>query len=104
MSIELKNVDYIYDSGEPFEYFALRGISVHIDDGAFVGVVGRTGSGKSTLVEHLNGLLFRHGGMSLSTMRESPTRGQCLPRYAAELASCSSIPRTSFLPRPSLRR
>lgn len=57
MSIELKDVDYIYDSGEPFEYFALRSISLHIDDGAFVGIVGRTGSGKSTLVEHLNGLL-----------------------------------------------
>ena len=39
MSIELKNVDYVYDSGEPFEYFALRGISLHIDDGAFVGIV-----------------------------------------------------------------
>jgi len=62
MSIELKNVDYIYDSGEPFEYFALRGISLHIDDGSFVGVVGRTGSGKSTLVEHLNGLLFSTRG------------------------------------------
>jgi len=62
MSIELKNVDYVYDSGEPFEYFALRGISLHIDDGAFVGIVGRTGSGKSTLVEHLNGLLFSARG------------------------------------------
>jgi energy-coupling factor transport system ATP-binding protein len=62
MPIELKYVDYVYDSGEPFEYFALRGISLHIDDGAFVGVVGRTGSGKSTLVEHLNGLLFSTRG------------------------------------------
>lgn len=63
MSIELRNVDYVYDSGEPFEFFALQGINVRIDDGAFVGIVGRTGSGKSTLVEHLNGLLF-------------PTRGE----------------------------
>ncbi len=62
MSIDLKNVDYVYDSGEPFEYFALRGISLRIDDGAFVGIVGRTGSGKSTLVEHLNGLLFSARG------------------------------------------
>ena len=62
MSIELKNVDYVYDSGEPFECVALRGISLHIDDGAFVGIVGRTGSGKSTLVEHLNGLLFSARG------------------------------------------
>lgn len=66
MSIELKNVDYVYDSGEPFEFFALRGINLHIGDGAFVGIVGRTGSGKSTLVEHLNGLLFAsHGEVSV---------------------------------------
>ena len=62
MPIELKNVDYVYDSGEPFEYFALRGIDVRIDEGSFVGIVGRTGSGKSTLVEHLNGLLFSSRG------------------------------------------
>lgn len=62
MPIELKNVDYVYDSGEPFEYFALRDISLHIGDGTFVGIVGRTGSGKSTLVEHLNGLLFASRG------------------------------------------
>lgn len=62
MPIELKNVDYVYDSGEPFEYFALRDISLRISDGTFVGIVGRTGSGKSTLVEHLNGLLFASRG------------------------------------------
>ena len=62
MPIELKNVDYVYDSGEPFEYFALRNINVRIDEGSFVGIVGRTGSGKSTLVEHLNGLLFSSHG------------------------------------------
>ncbi len=58
MSIELRDVNYVYDSGEPFEFFALQGISLRIEDGTFVGIVGRTGSGKSTLVEHLNGLLF----------------------------------------------
>lgn len=63
MSIELRNVDYVYDSGEPFEFFALQNINLCVEDGAFVGIVGRTGSGKSTLVEHLNGLLF-------------PTRGE----------------------------
>jgi len=45
-----------------FEFFALRGISLGIGDGEFVGIVGRTGSGKSTLVEHLNGLLFASRG------------------------------------------
>jgi energy-coupling factor transport system ATP-binding protein len=58
MPIELRNVNYVYDSGESFEFFALQDISLQIEDGTFVGIVGRTGSGKSTLIEHLNGLLF----------------------------------------------
>ena len=80
MPIELKNVDYVYDSGEPFEYFALRGIDVRIDEGSFVGIVGRTGSGKSTLVEHLNGLLFSSRGEVL-------VDGQALSRDRKVLSS-----------------
>lgn len=62
MSIELKDVSYVYDSGEPFEFFALQGLTVRIEEGSFVGIVGRTGSGKSTLAEHLNGLLLPSSG------------------------------------------
>ena len=57
MPIELVNATYIYMPGTPFETRALDGVSLSIADGEFVGVIGHTGSGKSTLVQHLNALL-----------------------------------------------
>jgi len=55
--IEVVNATYIYMPGTPFETRALDGVSLSIADGEFVGVIGHTGSGKSTLVQHLNALL-----------------------------------------------
>ena len=62
MSVELKDLSYLYSPGTPFEKTALDHISLHIDDGEFVGLIGHTGSGKSTLVQHLNGLLKPNSG------------------------------------------
>lgn len=53
----MKNVAYTYMSGGPFEKTALHGVNIEIDDGEFVGIIGHTGSGKSTLIQHLNGIL-----------------------------------------------
>lgn len=57
MSIIIENLSYIYDKGTPNETRALDNISVTIERGEFVGLIGHTGSGKSTLVQQLNGLL-----------------------------------------------
>ncbi len=57
MSIEICNLEHIYGKGTPYEKKALYDINIKIDDGEFVGVIGHTGSGKSTLIKHLNGLL-----------------------------------------------
>lgn len=57
MSIEIENLSYIYMQGTPFEKLALDNINLRIDSGEFVAVIGHTGSGKSTLIQHLNGLL-----------------------------------------------
>ncbi len=57
MSIKLENVFYTYMSGTPFERQALQDVSLQIDKGEIVAIIGHTGSGKSTLVQHLNGLL-----------------------------------------------
>ena len=57
MAIEFKHVSYTYQVGTPFEQQALDDISVKIADGSFTALVGHTGSGKSTFIQHLNGLL-----------------------------------------------
>lgn len=62
MSIDIRNICYTYMRGTPFEKKALDDVSVSIDKGEIVAVIGHTGSGKSTLVQHLNGLLKPDAG------------------------------------------
>lgn len=62
MPIEVKSLTHIYSKASPFEKVALSDISFRIEDGEFVGLIGHTGSGKSTLIQHLNGLLKPDGG------------------------------------------
>lgn len=57
MSIQLNNVSYTYMARTPFEKQAIKNINLEIKKGEFVAIIGHTGSGKSTLVQHLNGLL-----------------------------------------------
>lgn len=62
MSIKAEHVNYIYGEGTAFEQYALRDVSFEIGDGQFIGLIGHTGSGKSTLIQHLNGLLRANSG------------------------------------------
>lgn len=62
MSVIVKNLTHIYDEGMPFASKALDDISFEIKDNDFVGLIGHTGSGKSTLIQHLNGLLKPSSG------------------------------------------
>ena len=62
MSIKVKDVNYIYAEGTAYEIHALKDINLEIPDGQFVGLIGHTGSGKSTLVQHLNGLVKATSG------------------------------------------
>jgi len=56
-AVELKNLSFIYSKKTPFEKRALDNINLSIEEGTFLGVIGETGSGKSTLIQHLNGLI-----------------------------------------------
>lgn len=60
--LEVKNLHHIYSAGTPFEHTALDDISFYVEQGEFIGIIGHTGSGKSTLIQHLNGLLKPNGG------------------------------------------
>lgn len=57
MSIKIEHLNYIYSPGTAYEKKALKDICLEIPDGEFVGIIGHTGSGKSTLIQHLNGLI-----------------------------------------------
>ncbi len=63
--LEVRNLTHIYSQGTPFEHIALQDVSFSVEPGEFVGLIGHTGSGKSTLIQHLNALL-------------KPTTGQVL--------------------------
>lgn len=62
MSIQAIDLSYTYGQGTAFEQHALRHVNFEIKDGEFVGLIGHTGSGKSTLIQHLNGLIRPTGG------------------------------------------
>ena len=62
MSIKIENLNYIYMKRTPFEKKALDGVSFEIEEGEFVALIGHTGSGKSTLIQHINGLLKPDSG------------------------------------------
>ena len=80
MSIELEHVSFTYSKGTPYEKEVLHDISLTIEKGEFVAIIGHTGSGKSTLIQHLNGLLH-------------PTKGKALlPRQSRHGLSVSGTP------------
>ena len=87
--LELKNLSYVYGTGTPFEKTAVNNLSLSIEKGEFIGIMGHTGSGKSTLVQMLNGLM-------------KPTSGQVLLDGEDIWANPKdiSIPNISFLKKP----
>ena len=63
--LEVKNLTHTYSAGTPFEHTAIDNMSFSVERGEFIGIIGHTGSGKSTLMQHLNGLLKPTGGQVL---------------------------------------
>lgn len=77
MSIKIEHLKYIYDPGTPYELVALDNINLEIKSGEIVGVIGHTGSGKSTLIQHLNGLLKpAEGTVTVNDILLTKERGQ----------------------------
>ena len=63
--LQVQNLSHIYSVGTPFEHCALDDVSFSVERGEFIGIIGHTGSGKSTLIQHLNGLLKPTSGSVL---------------------------------------
>ena len=63
--LEIKNLSHVYGVDTPFEHVALDNVSLSVGHGEFVGLIGHTGSGKSTLIQHMNGLLKPMSGQVL---------------------------------------
>ena len=63
--LSVENLTHTYGAHSPFEKHAVRGVSLDIHEGEFLGIIGHTGSGKSTFIQHLNGLLRPHEGRVL---------------------------------------
>ena len=62
MSLILDKVSYVYSEGTAYERWALKNINLKLEDGEFIGIIGHTGSGKSTLIQHFNGLIKATSG------------------------------------------
>ena len=63
--IKTENLTYIYGDGTPFRKVAVENVNLQIEQGEMVGIIGHTGSGKSTLIQHFNGLLKPSSGSVL---------------------------------------
>ena len=63
--LQIKNLHHVYSPGTPFEHIALKNVSFSVERGEFIGIIGHTGSGKSTLMQHMNGLLKPTSGTIL---------------------------------------
>jgi energy-coupling factor transport system ATP-binding protein len=79
MSITAEKLSHVYMPDSPFKSVALSDVSFNIDDGEFIGLIGHTGSGKSTLIQHLNGLLKPSSGkVTIDGVDVSTAKGQAL--------------------------
>lgn len=100
MSIEIRSVCCTYGSGTPFETKALKNISLTIEKGEFVGIMGRTGCGKSTLIQAIAGLIPISGGQLLLDGEDINAKSYDRSVFCgASSASYFSIPNASFLNR-----
>jgi energy-coupling factor transport system ATP-binding protein len=75
MPVKVENLTHVYMKDSVFEHVAINNISFEIQDGEFIGLIGHTGSGKSTLIQHLNGLLKPSGGKIFIDGEELNSKG-----------------------------
>ena len=97
MLIILDKVNYVYSEGSGFEKKALDDVSLTIDKGEFIGLIGHTGSGKSTLTQHLNGLLRATSGNIYYDGQDIYEKGFVMKNLRSKVGLSFSILSTSSL-------
>ena len=78
MAIRAEHLNFLYGEGTVYEQYALKDVNFEIEDGQFIGLIGHTGSGKSTLIQHLNGLLRASSGALYYNGENIYQDGYCL--------------------------
>ena len=92
MSIIIENLTHIYSASSPFERVALDNINLTINDGDFVGLIGHTGSGKSTLIQHFNGLVMPNEGKVIVDGEDITQKGYNLSKVRAKVGIVFQYP------------
>lgn len=101
--LQVEDLTYIYSIGTPFEHKALDQVSFSINPGEFVGIIGHTGSGKSTLMQQLNGLLKPTSGRVLLDGQDIWSDKKLTRAARFRVGLVFSIPSISSLKRRSIR-
>ena len=97
--IETRHLTHIYNAGMPDATTALEDVSFAVEEGDFVGIIGSTGSGKSTLITHFNGILKPTSGQVLLDGKDIWAKGQDIRKVRFSVGLCSSTRSTSCLRR-----
>jgi energy-coupling factor transport system ATP-binding protein len=92
MSIRLDKVNYIYGQGTAYESYALRDVNLELRDGQFIGIIGHTGSGKSTLIQHMNGLLTATSGKIYYNDEDIYAEGYSMPKLRSQVGLVFQYP------------
>lgn len=103
MPITLENVEFTYMAKTPYERKALQGVSLTVDKGEFVAVIGHTGSGKSTLVQHLNGLLKPSAGKVTIDGLDISGKGEAVKKARHQVGMVFQYPEHQILLKLFLR-
>ena len=97
MSIILDHVNYVYGADTPLAVHALNDVCLKIPDGQFIGIIGHTGSGKSTLMQHMNGLIRATDGHIYFNGEDIYDKDYDMKKLRSKVGWCSSIRSISCL-------
>ena len=95
--LRTEHLSYVYSQGTPFEKIAIEDVNIDIEEGEFVGVIGHTGSGKSTLIQHFNGLLRPTSGKIFVDGQDIWANPKEIRKNLAAGGPCVSISRISIV-------